>query len=460
MEETEEVRIDLQRLCSAVWKKAWQIGLAAALCGIITFLVSCFLVTPRYTASARFYVNNHSEGRISSGDLSVSRNLVDSCIVFLDTSNFLNTVTAYAGVDYSVSDMRKMISAAAVNETEFMQICVTCSDPREAAAIAEAITIVFPQQVSGIMDGVSAIVVEPASIPVDPSSPGCSKMTLIGFLTGFALAAAAVILRDIFDTRVQTEEDITLVCNYPILATVPSMPAPSKGYSHPLLTGEDRQFSAVEAYKLLRTKLQFFFADGSAGQVIGISSAHSGEGKSLTSVNLAYTLAELGERVLLIDCDMRHPTLAQKLHISQAPGLSDYLAGQIEKSDLAHPCGIRGHEDAFYVIPAGQIPPNPIELLSSPRMKNLLASLRGSFDYILLDLPPAGEVSDALAVAGDTDGILLVVRQNSCDRVALNETIQQFKFIRARILGVVFNHAAQERPSYAARYRDSRYSHP
>ena len=196
--------------------------------------------------------------------------------------------------------------------------------------------------------------------------------------------------------------------------------------------------------------------------MIGVSSAMTGEGKSLTSVNLAYTLSQLGERVLLIDCDMRRPSLPAKLPIARKPGLSGYLSGRVSENNLIQLCGLKEDEAAFHVIAAGQNPPNPVELLSSPKMAKMLKMLRNGYDYIILDLPPIGEVSDALAVAKETDGILLVVRQDYCDRIVLSETVQQFAFINAKILGVVFNCTSEHSgkyygTSYYKRYYRRRY---
>jgi capsular exopolysaccharide synthesis family protein len=136
---------------------------------------------------------------------------------------------------------------------------------------------------------------------------------------------------------------------------------------------------------------------------------------------------------------MRRPTLAEKLKINKKPGLSSYLTGQSSIEGLIQFCNVPRDERAFHVISAGQNPPNPIELLSSSKMEKMLRGLRKIFDYIILDLPPVSEVSDAMAVAKQTDGILLVVRQNYCDRQVLSDTVRQFEFVDAKILGVVYN---------------------
>ena len=149
---------------------------------------------------------------------------------------------------------------------------------------------------------------------------------------------------------------------------------------------------------------------------------------------------------------MRRPSLAAKLPIQKAPGLSDFLAGQSHADNLIQNCGLKENERAFHVVSAGRNPPNPMELLSSTRMEQMLALLRRSYDYIILDLPPVGEVGDALAVAKMTDGMLLVVRQNYCNRLALGAAVRQFAFVDSRILGIVYNCTDEGGNGYSKKY--------
>ena len=473
-----EMEIDVQRLMGAVLKKSWLIVLTAVLCAVLTLVGTFFFIAPKYESSAMFYVNNSSLSvgdatfSIDSGDISAAKSLVDSYIVILQTRESLNDVIDYAGVDRDYEELKKMITAASVNSTEIFEVVVTSTDPYEAENIANAIAYILPKRISTIIDGTSAKVVDAAVVPVKPSSPSYTLNTLIGFVIGFILASGIVVLKEFFDISIQTEEDITQSCKHPVLASVPDMMAHSKGgyYSAydnqkpvakdkpAVLVGSEINFAAAEAYKLLRTKLQFSFADDNNCHVIGVSSALSGEGKSLSSVNLAYTLSELDKRVLLIDCDMRRPSLATKLPIAKNPGLAEYLSGQCEPKAMLQFCNIQGEEDAFVVIAAGRNPPNPIELLSSKRMARMIEHLRKAYDYIILDLPPVGEVSDALAVAGLTDGMLLVARQDYGNRVAFSAAVRQFEFVDSRILGIVYNCATESSGAYTKKYYNKKYA--
>ncbi|MBR5020076.1 MAG: polysaccharide biosynthesis tyrosine autokinase, partial [Oscillospiraceae bacterium] len=310
-----------------------------------------------------------------------------------------------------------------------------------------------------------------AVVPSAPSSPNRTKNAMIGFVLGLAFSTGYVVLRELMDISVHTEEDISQSCKYPVLASVPDMESHSKGGSYygygkkhaydkspqkknkkVELVGGSISFVAAESYKLLRTKLQFSFADEGECHIIGVSSAMAGEGKSLSAVNLAYSTSQLGKRVLLIDCDMRRPSLADKLPIKKQPGLSDYLTGQANAENLLQYCGIKNDAQAFHAISSGRTPPNPMELLSSARMERMLSQLRKNYDYIILDLPPVGEVGDAMAAAKLTDGMLIVVRQDYCNRIALNSAVRQFEFVDAKILGVVFNCIAEEGRGYYKKY--------
>ena len=473
----ESIEIDLQRVFSAIWSKAWLLAIVSVLCAVLAFVGTFYFITPQYESSAMFYVNNNSISMgdtslsISSSDLVASRNLVNTYSVILRTRETINMVIDYAGVDRTYSEVKDMITAAAVDETEIFCVTVTSPDPQEAKQIADAIAYILPSRIKTIIKGSYGEVVDNAVIASSPSSPSYTKNTILGFVLGLLLTVAVIVLKEIFDITIRTEEDIEQSCRRPILAAVPDMTASSKGsyyYGYgnkrksyaiaggktdePVLVGAGMSFAASEAYKLLRTKLQFSFSEESDSRVIGVSSAMTCEGKSLSAINVAYMLAQLNKKVVLIDCDMRRPSIAAKLSIEKTPGLSSYLSAQSHMETLIQKCGIKGEEDVFDVVVAGRNPPNPIELLSSDRMGRMLTKLREQYDYIILDLPPVGEVSDALAVAKLTDGMLLVVRQHYCNRLALSDTVRQFEFVGAKILGIVYNCADEHGKNYGKGY--------
>ena len=473
VDKNSEVEINLKRVGSLLLSKAWLIGLVAVVCAVLTLVGTWLFVAPKYQSTVMFYVNNRvnpNGDSITSSDMSAARGLVQSYAIILNARETLTEVADFADLDFTAGQLQGMIKAEGIDDTEILKVTVTGTDPVKVAAIADAITHVLPERSKQIIDGSSVKIVTGANLPTSPSSPSYPTNAILGFLVGMLAVVAVIVLRDIFDTTIREEEDVTRAGDHPILAAVPDMTAPSKGgaYGRKVMdktkladnanaetVGPNISFVASEAYKLLRTKLLLSFADDRKCRVLGVTSTLAGEGKSLTAVNLAYSMSQLGKRVLLIDCDMRKPTMADKLPIQKAPGLSDYLSGQTRAETLIQLCGIAEDESAFHVISAGHTPPNPMELLSSKKMEKTIEQLRENYDYIILDFPPLGEVGDALAAASLTDGMLLVVRRDYCDRISLGETLRQFAFANCKVLGVVFNCAEEKNNQENYYYRRS-----
>lgn len=222
--------------------------------------------------------------------------------------------------------------------------------------------------------------------------------------------------------------------------------------------GDKLSFAAAEAYKLLRTNLFFCLPQGNdhACPVVGITSSVQGEGKSTTSINTAYMLAENGKRVCLLEGDLRAPTFKSRLKLKSTSGLSHVLAAM--EADMSTVLANALHEN-LWVIAAGEIPPNPAELLGSPRMTQFISALQKSFDYIVIDLPPVTVVADALAVSGVLDGILVVVEEGRTTKRELTDAMQRLDVIRDKIIGFAVTHAHSEAGRYSKRYYKSKYGY-
>lgn len=483
----QEMEIDIKRVFEALIKRIWIIAVASVLGATIAIGYTYYFVTPMYKSSAMFYVNNNDisigsvSASITSSDLVASKGLVSSYIVILKTRDCLNDVIDYSGLDLSYNYVKGMISASSVNNTEIFEVVVTSSDPKEAEQIANAIAYVLPKKISSIIEGTSAKVVEYAVVASNRSSPSYTNNAFVGIAIGFGLSAGIIALYVMFDLTIRTDEDITQVCKHPILAEVPDMTAPTKGgyyYANGKkkkkygaygktqskgenvsLFGENISFAASEAYKLLRTKIQFSFADENDCHVLCTTSALAGEGKSLSSINLACSLAQLDKKVLLIDCDLRRPSIAKKVGIQRAPGLSDYLTRHVHSGDIVQSFA-NGNSTKFDIVAAGRIPPNPMELLGSARMEKIVNKFKDVYDYIILDLPPVEEVSDALVAAKLADGVLMVVRQDYCNRAAIENALKQLEFVNAKVLGVIFNATYEDgigRKYYNGKYYGKKY---
>ena len=217
--------------------------------------------------------------------------------------------------------------------------------------------------------------------------------------------------------------------------------------------GHALNFASREAYKQLRTNLDFSLSEVEGCRCIGITSPMRGDGKSLTAINLSFSLAEDGYKVLLIEGDMRIPTIARKINIDQKTGLSNILSSTDPFDSLEILSIGDDDNDSFNLLIAGSIPPNPQELLGSKRMAEMMEYLKRIYDYIIVDLPPVTAVADALVASKILEGMLLVIRHDHTERGALSESIRQIEFSGIRILGFVFNAANNDDSGYSRRYK-------
>lgn len=212
------------------------------------------------------------------------------------------------------------------------------------------------------------------------------------------------------------------------------------------------EFTATEQYKLIRANLDFTLPADEKCPVIGVTSSMRGEGKSTTAVNLSYVFAEKGSKVLLIDGDLRIPSIAKKLEIESSPGLADLLRGK-----GAQISEFQSHLlSNWFVLPSGDIPPNPSELLGSNRMEKILNQLREMFDYIIIDLPPVNIVSDAVSISSLISGMIVVIREEYTEKKELERCFRQLNLSNVNILGCVMNEAKSGSSSYS-KYRRYRY---
>lgn len=201
----------------------------------------------------------------------------------------------------------------------------------------------------------------------------------------------------------------------------------------------DIQFAVAESYKTIRTNLQFLLANNIGCKAIAVSSPKSGDGKTTNAINIAIAFSQLGKRVLLIDADMRRPSIHRKLKTENTDGLSGVLAG-FASADNA----IVTVNSSLDVLPSGATPPNPSEMLASPAYERLIDSLRLAYDYIIIDTPPVGIVSDALSVANKTDGVIIIVKEKVTLHTDFDKVLDSIKLAGVKILGVVLNSAVTE----------------
>lgn len=252
-----------------------------------------------------------------------------------------------------------------------------------------------------------AQVVSMAEVPTSPFSPQPLRNGILGGLVGLMVGASLAFLRETFDDRLRSKEDLERLTGWPTLGLIPVNPR-SKGGKHDLVCVEAPSSPAAESYRTLRTAVQFTGLDQRL-QMIQVTSAKSGDGKTTTASNLAVTLARAGSRVVLIDADLRRPRINREFDISNDRGFTSILLGEATVNEAFHRVGI----DNLLVIPSGPPPPNPSELLALPRTRDLFMMLRQECDVLIVDSPPVLPVTDPLVLAGLADGVLLITDATS-----------------------------------------------
>lgn len=277
-------------------------------------------------------------------------------------------------------------------------------------------------------------IIDRAQVPSVPDKPSLKINLAISFLLGLVGAAGVIGVREILDDTFKSVADIEEGLGLTVLGVTPFYVDEESEATPVAEVMNDPTSPLAEAYRSLRTALQFSTTDG-APKTLLVTSSQPGEGKSTTSVSLAINFAQLGQKVLLIDGDMRNPSLHRVLEADNSEGLSNYLSGSTEASKLVQACAI----DGVTFMSTGPLPPNPAELLAGPRFATLLALAGENFDIVIVDGPPVMGLADAPIIASQAGGVLLVVECARTRRAIVRDAVKRLDFARARLLGVLLN---------------------
>jgi capsular exopolysaccharide synthesis family protein len=296
--------------------------------------------------------------------------------------------------------------------------------------------------VSGEFKGSSIQIIDAAEIPRRPVLPNTRRDLTLSLLLGCALALGLAFGFEYLDSRIKTPDELKAHLGLSFLGLVPAVPDKQTD-GEVLLLSPTTPPGFGEAIRAVRTAVIFSSAEEGARSVV-ITSTAPGEGKTLVSTNLAASLAQAGQRTLIIDGDMRRPRVHDVFSRPQEPGLSNVLVGTSRLRDAIRPTNV----PALSVLPAGHIPPNPAELLGSTRYLEFLEELRHDYDWIIIDAPPVMAVTDAAVLANSASGVVFVVGAEMTSRRNAVSAIEQLQAVRARFIGGVLNRVNLQRHSY------------
>jgi len=429
--------VELQDYLKVV-RKRWRVIVAVVLVFVGLAAAGSLASEKVYESRTQFFVSTTGAG--DSGALlqgsTFTQQRVKSYAQLLTTPRVLGPVAASVGV---TGDVAGQVRATTPPDTVLIDVAVRDTDPARAQAMGEAIATEFPAAVTELespagaeASPVKVTVVRPPTTPDSPVSPRPLRNILLGGVLGLLLGLAAALVRETLDKTVKTQDDVKAVTDTPILGSIAYDPDAAK---RPLIVEVDPRSPRAEAFRVLRTNLQFVDAAAHPRTIV-VTSSLAGEGKSTMAANLALTMAQAGSRVCLIEADLRRRSkVLEYMGLEGGVGLTDALTGRTDVIDVIQPYGGTN----LWVLGAGPIPPNPSELLGSTAMRSLLGHLSSRFDYVVIDAPPAPPVTDAVVISKLVDGAIVVAGSGIVERDQLALTLESLESVNGHVLGIVLN---------------------
>ncbi|QMU97401.1 polysaccharide biosynthesis tyrosine autokinase [Microbacterium esteraromaticum] len=404
--------------------------------------------TPVYNADASGVVTVKpvpgEEITAGANDL-ITKNKVPTYLEMATWRNVAEKAAIELGLEVKPEDLVARIAADNPDGTPIIKITAAAASPEAARDLAEAwvngLTATIDEREGDGSPGSAPVTVElaeSAALPSAPSFPDKRMALLVGGVLGLGMGIAFALVRAVSDRRVRASDDVEQRLGTSVVGILPAADEVQDG--HRLLTddqtGTKSSYALREALRVIRTNLQFMDVDNPP-RVIVVSSAVPGEGKSTVAANLAATLAANGAPVVLVDGDLRRPTVAKTAGVDAPAGLTDVLAG---RAALAEVLQRTPHAHSLAVLTAGTIPPNPSEVLGSARMKSLLDEL-AQHATVIVDAPPLLAVTDGAVLAHQADGVLLVVSVGKTTYDLVEKARDALHKVHGRVLGIVLNRA-------------------
>jgi capsular exopolysaccharide synthesis family protein len=416
-------------------KRVWLVAIATMIC-TGTALVASMSTTPIYRGTAKLLVVAKTDpaGGTSSaleGAL-LSQQLVKSFAQILESRATAEAALSLDPQPLTPRELQGNINAEPVTDTLLINLSVENTDPARAKrltnSVARAFIISVPRLQSGSALRVS--LVEPALQPTVPVRPRTQTNVALGLLLGVLLGFGLAFLCEFLDRSVKTPEELEVAAGAPVVGTIP----PFKASRQPIPVSEQPRTAAAEAFRKLRTNFAFLGVDNTSLCCV-VTSPSAGDGKSTVAANLAIALAQAGQRVVLVDGDLRKPNLHRLFGLQQRVGTTTVLLDQAGVHDAIQFLG----PDMPAVVTSGLLPPNPSELLGSRRMEELLTELRGAYEVVLVDCAPLLPVTDPMVVSRFADGILLIGRARSTSRDQMQAAMAACAKAGAKVFGSVLN---------------------
>lgn len=425
-------------------RSRWLLIAVITLMGLGAAAAATLATTPQYKSTTTVFVSagdaQASLGSAYTGSL-LSQQRVQSYVDVAKGRPIAQGIVDQLHLTISPDAVVGMMSVDNPLDTVLLNLSISNADPALSQQVAAAWVDQLTQAVNRIEQsgtGGSSLfkisVIEPAGLPHSPTSPRPTINLALGLLVGLAIGVGTAVLLETLDTRVREVAALPGIAGAPLLG---ALATDSEIPKHPLIIRDRPHSPQAEAFRGLRTNLQFIDVDQRPRSIV-VTSAVPREGKSTVAMNLAIALAEAGTPVALVDADLRRPSLADRLGLSGDAGLTDVLIGRASIGDVIQRSGSTGR---LWVLTSGSLPPNPSELLGSKQMRTALDEL-ARVSTVIIDAPPLLPVTDAAVLAAQTDGAILVIALGRTRRDQVRAAATRLESVGGRLLGVVANRAS------------------
>ena len=436
----------------------------AVICFVAVVAVAggyAFLASPQYSATAQIIATyNSSQDSGNAGDINQQNtggtyvsNQIKSYPTLATTETVLKPVIAKLNLDMSVKELGSRLSVTNPSNTAFVNITATAGAADQSATIANAVAdslsdiVEHDLYAKGVASPITLTVVQRAVVPQEPSAPNKKLCIAAGLVLGLIIGIFAALVKDLLSTKVEETSDVRSIVHASALGSIPKNDV-LEG-TRPIIIAEPNG-PITEEYRRIRSNIKFLQVnqEEGRGQLLVISSTSASEGKTTTAVNTAAVLAENGARVLLIDADLRHPSVAHHLGIEGNVGLAHVLSGQMTPVDVVQ----NYWKPNLHILPAGKRPANASLLLNSDMMKMLVDQALLQYDYVIIDTAPLTVSNDAVVFGSWTNGVILVAARGICRKKSLDEIAESLRTAKVPVLGFVFNFANPKKEHKGAYY--------
>lgn len=395
-----------------------------------------YIIEPEYESNTTILINTNDgdSTKISTEDINVSQKLAVTYGEIIKSRAVLNEVINNLGLDTSYEQLKSCISVSTVNDTELINITVTYNDSEMSYKIADNLSEVFVNKATSLGNGDNIQIIDSPVVPENKSKPSLITNISISVILGLMFSLFIVFLKEYFNDKITTSEDIERYLKLPLLGIIPLKITNRKIDMNKL------QFITSEVYRTIRTNIEFANVDNNI-KLILVTSTKQNEGKTTVISELSSYFTELeNKKILLLDCDLRNPSIHKQFSISNTQGLTDILMNKKSIEECINYIEIPSlNNNKIGIITTGKTPSNPSELFSSQKMKNLLETLKNDYDYVFIDSPPVGIVSDTSIVSNIVDGSILVVGSGEINIKSAVEAKEKLLNGKTHIIGVILN---------------------